>query len=94
MIKDCEPCTDFEIKSKVGGVCIRTHNKEVLQCKSGEIVSRSCDKVAWLDEKNFYTFEVVLFLTGAIFTVFSFYRQKVLDRQVQLKVQRQLQQIV
>lgn len=32
--------TDFEIASKSKGVCIHTHNKEVLRCKSGETVSR------------------------------------------------------
>lgn len=30
----------FEIASKSKGVCIHTHNKEVLRCKSGETVSR------------------------------------------------------
>lgn len=30
----------FEIASKSQGVCIHTHNKEVLRCKSGETVSR------------------------------------------------------
>lgn len=94
IIKDCEPCTAFEIKSNHKGVCVHTHNKEVLQCRSGEIVSRSCDKVAWVDEKNFYTFECLLLVVGAIFTLASFYRQKVLDQKVQLKIQRQLRQAV
>lgn len=31
---------DFEIASKSQGVCVHTHNKEVLRCKSGETVSR------------------------------------------------------
>lgn len=73
---------------------MHTHNKEVLQCQNGEIVSRSCDKVAWLDERNFYTFECVQLLVGAIFTLASFYRQRVLDNKVQLKIQRQLRQAV
>lgn len=94
ILQDCQPCTAFEIKSKVQGVCVHTHNKERLKCKSGEIVSRSCDKVAWLDEKNFWTFEGVLFMTGAIFTLFSFQRQRVLDRKIQQRIQRQLNQAV
>lgn len=31
---------DFEIASKSQGVCVHTHNKEVLRCKNGETVSR------------------------------------------------------
>lgn len=57
-------------------------------------MSRSCDKVAWLDERNFYTFECLLLVVGAIFTLASFYRQKTLDQKVQLKIQRQLRQAV
>lgn len=34
------PDSDFEIASKSQGVCVHTHNKEVLRCKSGETVSR------------------------------------------------------
>lgn len=94
IIRECEPCTAFEIKSNHKGICVHTHNKEVLQCKSGEIVSRSCDKVAWLDEKNFYTFECLTIVVGAIATLASYYRQRVLDNKVQLKIQRQLRQAV
>lgn len=92
VIQDCHPCTDFEIASKSQGVCIHTHNKEVLKCKSGETVSRSCDKVAWLDEKNFWTFEGTLLTIGSIFMILSIFRQKALDRKSMLRIQRQLEQ--
>lgn len=54
----------------------------------------SCDKVAWLDEKNFWTFEGLLFAIGIISTSFSCLRQRALDRKTLLKIQRQLTQSV
>lgn len=85
----------FEITSKSKGVCIHTHNKEVLKCKpSGETVSRSCDKVAWLDEKNYWQFESSLFVVGVLSSALSIWRQRILDRQTMLKIQRQLGQTV
>lgn len=87
--------TAFEITSKSKGVCIHTHNKEVLKCKtSGETVSRSCDKVAWLDEKNYWLFESSLFVVGVLSSALSIWRQRVLDRRTMLKIQRQLGQTV
>ncbi|XP_031628658.1 protein JTB [Contarinia nasturtii] len=94
IIHDCHPCTDYEIASKSQGVCVHTHNKEILRCKSGETVSRSCDKVAWIDERNFWTFEGILIVVGALSTGVTFLRQRSLDRKVMLKVQRQLEQSV
>lgn len=55
---------------------------------------RSCDKVAWLDERNFWTFGATLLLVGGISTWLSLYRQRVLDRKTMLKIQRQLGQTV
>lgn len=54
----------------------------------------SCDKVAWLDERNFWTFEAILFAVAVISTSISFLRQRSLDRKTMLKVQRQLEQSV
>lgn len=92
IIKDCHPCTAFEIASKSQGVCIHTHYKEILRCKSGETVTKSCDRVAWLDEKNYWTFQGSLLIVGVLSTFLSFLRQKSLDRKTMLKVQRQLGQ--
>lgn len=86
--------SDYEIASKSQGVCVHTHNKEVLRCKSGETVVKSCDKVAWIDERNFWTFEGVLIVVSALSTSVVFLRQRNLDRKVMLKVQRQLEQSV
>uniref|UniRef100_A0A6B2EE48 Protein JTB n=1 Tax=Phlebotomus kandelakii TaxID=1109342 RepID=A0A6B2EE48_9DIPT len=94
IIQDCHPCSAFEIASKIKGVCIHTHNKEVLRCKSGETVSRSCDKVAWMDKRNFWTFESLLCVVGILSTLVSFYRQKILDKKVMMRIHRQLHQSV
>jgi hypothetical protein len=93
IIKECHPCSDFEIAhgfEKAQGVCIHTHNKEMLKCKSGETVSRSCDKVAWLDEKNFWSFQGITFTIGFLAYLVAYSRQKVLNRRAILKIQRQL----
>ena len=91
VIDDCSPCTAFEIKSKSKGVCIFTHNKEILRCtESGEIVIRSCDRVAWLDEKKFWTFQFSLSLIGTLSAGVSFLRQKSLNRKTMQKIQNQM----
>lgn len=90
VIKDCHPCTAFEIASKSQGVCVHTHNKEVLKCLSGEIVTRSCDRVAWLDEKHFWSFQISLTVLGCLASAISFLRQKSLNRRAMLKIQNQL----
>lgn len=54
----------------------------------------SCDKVAWIDERNYWTFEGVLLVVGALSTGVTILRKRSLDRKVMLKVQRQLEQSV
>lgn len=82
-LEHCSHCSDFEIqlaKHNKEGVCFHTHNKEVLRCKSGEIVIKSCDKIAWLEERNFYVFLVISFIVFAFSTGVVYTRQKFLDR--------------
>lgn len=90
IIQECHPCTDFEINSKSLGVCIHTHNKEVLRCKSGETVTRSCDKVAWLDERRFWIFEISLMCIGLISSILAYLRQKQLDYHSAQRINRQI----
>lgn len=82
IISHCSPCTQFEIKLAKSdkGVCFHTHNKEVLRCKSGEIVTKSCDKIAWLEERNFYVFAILAFIVCAFSSTIVYTRQKFLDR--------------
>ncbi|XP_017773548.1 PREDICTED: protein JTB [Nicrophorus vespilloides] len=90
IIKECEPCTEFEIASKSIGVCIHTHYKEVLRCASGETVTRSCDKTAFIDERTFWRFEGCMFLASVVATFCALSRKRVLNRRTMQRVQRQL----
>lgn len=91
VIEECHPCSDFEITSKSNGVCVPTHFKETIKCKvSGKIINRSCDKVTWLEERNFWIFEGSMFVMGVISTIIVFSRQKILDHQMLRRIQRQL----
>nr|CAD7442174.1 unnamed protein product [Timema bartmani] len=60
IVEPCHLCTDFEIASKSNFVCVPTHFKEVIQCQISGKASRSCDKVTWLEERNFWIFEGVM----------------------------------
>ncbi|XP_055912000.1 protein JTB [Eupeodes corollae] len=90
VIEECHPCTEFEVVSKSLGVCINTHYKELLRCKSGEIVTRSCDHVAAIERRNLIIFTVVCGAIGFIFYLLVCWRERVLYRRVQMKIERQL----
>lgn len=90
IVQECQPCTDFEIASKSIGVCIHTHYKEVLKCASGEMVTRSCDKVAYIEEHQFWKFESFMFISALISTFLVYVRKKVLNKRMLQRVQRQL----
>lgn len=81
--RHCEPCSSFEIKlarENNQGVCLHTHNKEVLKCKSGEIVIKSCDKVAYLEQRNFYIFMVLTLIISLFSTTIVYARQQILTK--------------
>lgn len=80
----------YEITSQSIGVCIHTHFKEVIKCSSGEMVTRSCDRAAYLDEQTFWRFEGFMFLTSIISTCCVIARKRVLNKRVLHRVQRQL----
>ena len=90
VIQECHPCTEFDIVSKSLGVCIHTHYKEVLRCKSGETVTRSCDRVALIDQRNFIKFEITCFCIGSLSYLVSYARDRILSRRTHLKIERQL----
>ncbi|CAH0551304.1 unnamed protein product [Brassicogethes aeneus] len=90
VIRDCEPCTAFEITSKSIGVCIHTHYKEVLKCANGETVTRSCDRAAYFDEQAFWQFEGLMFSASFVSTVCVVFRKKVLNKRMLQRVQRQI----
>ncbi|XP_076176728.1 jumping translocation breakpoint protein JTBR [Ptiloglossa arizonensis] len=87
---ECHPCTAFEIASKSIDVCIRARYKEVLKCKSGEIITRSCDRVAWLEERAFWKFEALMFILAISSCISVYWRENVLRQSIIRKVARQL----
>lgn len=91
VIEPCHPCTDFEITSKSISACLLTHFKEILKChKTGTVVVRSCDKVTWLEERNFWMFEGFMLLIGLVSITLVYTRQKILDHRMLRRIQRQL----
>ncbi|KAH8408114.1 hypothetical protein KR222_008855 [Zaprionus bogoriensis] len=87
VIRECQPCTQFDI---VSGVCMHTHYREVLRCKSGETVYKSCDRVAYIEQRNFIKFEVCAFALGVLSYLISYTRDRVLSRRNYLRIERQL----
>ena len=50
----------------------------------------SCDRVDWVEERRFWTFEGLLTLTGLISGLCVFVRQKQLDHRVYQRIQKQI----
>ncbi|GJQ80269.1 putative methyltransferase [Trypoxylus dichotomus] len=82
IIKQCEPCTAYDIASQSIGVCIHTHFKEVIKCSSGEMVTRSCDRAVYLDEQAYWKFEGFMFVSSVISTLCVIARKRVLSKPV------------
>ncbi|XP_034939265.1 uncharacterized protein JTBR [Chelonus insularis] len=94
IISECHPCTAFEIASKSIGVCMHARYKEIIKCKNDEIITRSCDRVAWLEELSFLKFEGFMFVLSMISCVTVFWRENVLRKRIIRKVARQLRSSV
>ncbi|XP_051167498.1 uncharacterized protein LOC127285494 [Leptopilina boulardi] len=90
IIDECQPCTSLEIASKSIGICIHMRYKEIIRCKSGETVTRSCDKVAWLEERAFWKFEILMLAFAIISSLSVFWRENILRQRIIRKVARQL----
>ena len=52
--------------------------------------SCSCDRVTWLEERKFWTFEAVLTVLGILSGAALFVRQKQIDHRMYKKIQRQI----
>ncbi|XP_073946629.1 protein JTB-like [Choristoneura fumiferana] len=85
IISECHPCSDFEIKSKSIGVCIHTSFKEILKCANGETVTRSCDRVAYLEERAFWKFTIWSLVIGAASSIAVMLRTRVLNYRARRK---------
>lgn len=90
VISECHPCTAFEVASKSIGVCVHARYKEILKCKNGETITRSCDKVAWLEERIFWKFESFMFFLAVVSCISVFWRENVLRQRIIRRVARQL----
>ncbi|XP_017060057.1 protein JTB [Drosophila ficusphila] len=93
VVEECHPCSEFDIVSRSLGVCIHTHYKEVLRCQSGEIVTRSCDRVALIEQMNFLKFEVLCFVVGLLSYLVSYARDRILSRRNYMRIERQLNRV-
>ncbi|XP_017843360.2 protein JTB [Drosophila busckii] len=93
VVKECHPCSEFELVSRSLGVCIHTHYKEVLRCKSGETVTKSCDRVALIEQRNFMKFEAFSFVLGVLSYLVSYARDRVLSRRNYMRIERQLNRV-
>ncbi|XP_058795230.1 protein JTB [Phymastichus coffea] len=90
VIWECHPCSAFEIASQSIGVCSKARYKEVVECKSGEKITRSCDKVAWLEERAFWKFESFMFAGTILSCLILFWRESILRKRIIKNVARQL----
>ncbi|KAB7498265.1 Protein JTB [Armadillidium nasatum] len=90
ILEECQPCTDLEKESKSIEVCKSAIHRQKIKCsKTGEVY-RKCDRVVWLEERHFIFFESLMLALGLVSGAFTFYRQRVLDRRVLQRIQRQV----
>ncbi|XP_043282849.1 protein JTB [Venturia canescens] len=94
VLTECHPCSAFEIASESIGVCVHARYKEVLKCKNGETITRSCDKVAWLEERSFWKFEGLMCALSVMSCISVFWRESVLRKRIIRKVAKQLRNSV
>ncbi|KAK8736831.1 hypothetical protein OTU49_004662 [Cherax quadricarinatus] len=89
-LEECQPCTDLEIKSGSPAVCTSASYRQKVKCmKTGEVF-RKCDRVMWLEERHFWTFEAVVGVVGFVAGLATMARQKILDHRVVQRIQRQV----
>lgn len=92
IVEECDLCTDKEIVMTDPAVCaVSNHYKERVNCKeSKKQTYRSCERVAWIEERRFWkaelTFGVVGFFSGLVVYV----RRKQLDHKMYQRIQRQI----
>ena len=90
--KDCDLCTEDEIKNQSPVVCVAGKGyKELVKCKtSGKRTHRSCDRVVWVEESRFWKFEAFFIFSSVFCGAALFIRQKQLDHWMYQRIQRQM----
>ncbi|GFQ66731.1 protein JTB [Trichonephila clavipes] len=86
----CAPCSEFEKVSRHLPACVLTGFKEMVSCKVSGEVYRSCDKVLWLEERNFFIFESCMTCFSIIGAMIVSFRQKQLDQRMMMRIQQQI----
>jgi len=89
VIQECQPCTDFEKTSKSIASCGTNGYKEKVHCDISGDTFRSCPRVLWLDEKHFWTLELVSLVVGLFSSMFVIWRHNILEYQMMKKIQQQ-----
>lgn len=90
VLEDCHPCNDFEITSKTNEACEETKYKELVECEKSGRFYKSCSRVTWLEEGKFWKFEFFVFVLCVLSTSTVFLRQRILNRRMMLRIQKQL----
>lgn len=93
IVEECHPCTDFDIVSNSLGVCVHTKYKEILRCDSGETVTRSCDRVALIDQRKFASFEIFCLIVSIIAYIISCVRSHTLFQRSLSKLERRVNRV-
>ncbi|PRD28216.1 UNVERIFIED_CONTAM: hypothetical protein NCL1_33102 [Trichonephila clavipes] len=62
----------------------------MVSCKVSGEVYRSCDKVLWLEERNFFIFESCMTCFSIIGAMIVSFRQKQLDQRMMMRIQQQI----
>ena len=89
--KECDICSEDEIKKESPVVCVAKGYKELVKCKtSGTETYRSCDRVPWIEESKFWKFEGFCVFSSFVCGIALFIRQKQLDHWMYQRIQRQM----
>ena len=50
----------------------------------------SCERVLWLEERRFWTLEIIILVLGLVSSTFVMWRQRLLERQSMQRLQKQI----
>ncbi|XP_048733922.1 protein JTB-like [Ostrea edulis] len=88
-ISDCERCSKDELR-KLQPECQETGFKQKIQCDNKETFYQNCEITPYIDERNFWIFQVVTFTLFAASYSMVRVRQKKLDGLLMDKINRQI----
>uniref|UniRef100_T1JET1 Protein JTB n=1 Tax=Strigamia maritima TaxID=126957 RepID=T1JET1_STRMM len=90
IIKECQQCSTFDMNVKVPA-CLPTGYREQVHCiHEDEDVWRSCDRLPWLEKRNFWLFESTFFVLGLFSGFVTYQRQRLLNRRTLERIQKQI----